>query len=94
MARNETITIPAGEWTELTAGDVSAIRVQSLNGNRILLMAGSASEPVAASGAIELNSREIISANYTLADLWPGLPDATRVWAYCVYSARVSVSHA
>ncbi|MBI1620030.1 hypothetical protein [Aquamicrobium zhengzhouense] len=94
MARNAIVTLEAGEWTELTSGDVTAIRVQSLTGAPVRLTAAGETAPEVFEGYIELNSREIISANYTLADLWPGEEGATRVWAWCSIGGKVSVSHA
>ena len=95
MPRNQTLRIPASTWTQLTDGDTAAIRIQSLNGNAIKIMATTADvAPTNDSGAIELNSREVIGANYTLAELWPGVVGAKRVWGWCKYSADISVSHA
>lgn len=95
MPRNQTVTINARQWTELTGGDATAIRVQSLTGNTVKILATSGTTPPTDDGgAIELADQDVIGANYTLADLWPGVAGARRVWGWCQYRANVSVSHA
>ena len=95
MPRNDIVTVLPKTWTQLTNSDVTAMRMQSLNGNAIRLMVtATAVAPATDLGHVELNNREIIAANYTLAELWPGVTGAKRVWAWCEYYAQVSVSHA
>lgn len=95
MPRNAIVILEPETWTEITDADVTALRVQSLNGNPIKLMAtAGAVTPADDAGHIELNSREIIGADYELVDLWPGVGGANRVWAWCQYHAKLSVSHA
>lgn len=95
MPRNATITLEPGSWTQITDAAVSALRVQSLTGHAVKLMATAGSTaPADDAGHIELNSREIVAANYTLDELWPGVEGANRVWAWCAHGARLSVSHA
>ena len=96
MPRNTTLALPIGTWTQLTNGDTTAIRVQIFSGGPVQLMAtAGATPPVSTDGAILLSSPTILPANYLLADLWPGVAGATRVYAFTGSGGTtVSVSHA
>ena len=95
MARNDTIILPQGVWTQLTNANASALRVQNLGGYTLQLQAtAGAVAPTSISGAVELRSGETLSADLTLAQLWPGVTGANRVYAISDVVAPVSVSHA
>lgn len=95
MARNAIVTLAAGGWTQLTSGNVSAIRAQNLSGYVVRLMAtADTTEPTDFEGVIDLLPNQILAADMTLDQIWPGVPSAARVWAYCGNGGSVSVSHA
>lgn len=93
MAQNTDIALTDGAWTQLTDADVSAIRVQNRSGYMVLLQATAAAvAPTSSNGCVEIESKEILAADITLAEIWPGVTGAARVWAWG--SGVVSVSHA
>jgi hypothetical protein len=95
MARNETITIPAATWTQLTNANAAAARVQNRSGYSVLLSATpNATAPTTTAGAVELLPGQILAADLTFAQLWPGVTAPVRLWAYCDLSATLSASHA
>lgn len=95
MPQNATVAVPAGTWTQLTNADVSALRVQNLNGYAIELKATvGATAPTNDAGAIVLAAWQAIAADLTLAQLFPGVSGANRVYAFSDAPALVSVSHA
>lgn len=95
MARNANVTLPAGEWTQLTNANASALRVQNRGALSILLKATAGeTAPTNDEGAVELLPIEILAADLTIAQLWPGVASATRVYAWSPIACTVSVSHA
>lgn len=101
MAQNTDLVMTEGEWTLLTNADVTNVRIQNLNhersGNVILLQATSdtsapADPPVGALGAVRLMPGSVFPPDVTVADMWPGVSGADRVWAWG--AGKVSVSHA
>lgn len=94
MPQNATVSVPAGAWTQLTNADVSAIRAQNLNGYPIKIMGTvGAVAPTTDAGAIVLAAGQAIAADLTLAQLFPGVTGANRVYAFSDAPALVSVSH-
>lgn len=94
MARNATVTLTAGAWTQLTAGDVTNITFQNLSGVDILLIGTvGATAPTNSSGAIRYGAEQG-ERNAAIADLFPGVSGATRLYAYCALTGSVMVSHA
>ena len=94
MAQNINVQCAPGVWTQLTAADVSAIRVQNLGADLITIMATTGtSAPSGTEGAITLDVRDILAANLDLADLFPGVTAGYRVWGHSGSGATVSVSH-
>lgn len=98
MAQNTNIVIAADTWTLLTNSDVSNITFQVLGQNFIYLKATvGAVAPTDTTGAIIYDFREG-EANASLADLFPGITGANRVYAYpgneSGGAAKVMVSHA
>ena len=95
MPQNTTVAVPARTWTQLTNADVSAIRVQNLNGYPIKIMGTvGAVAPTSDAGALVLAAGQAIAADLTLAQLFPGVSGANRVYAFSDAPALVSVSHA
>jgi hypothetical protein len=96
MPQNTTVTYPANTWTQITDASVTAIRVQNQSIFTVSLSAtSSAVAPTNLSGAIELAGGETLAADLTLAQLFPGVTGATRLWVYPVgHPAVLSISHA
>jgi hypothetical protein len=95
MARNDDITLPAGVWTQLTNANAAAVRVQNKTGYSILLKAtNGTTAPTTTVGALEILPFTVLDAGMPLADLWPGVAGANRLWAFSDIGATVSVSHA
>jgi hypothetical protein len=100
-ATNNMTSIPPREWTQLTTADATAVAVQNFNspngGAAVYLIAtAGAVVPTATPSALgckRLEGGQIIAADLTLAQLWPGI-SGTRLYAYCDQPAQVSVSHA
>lgn len=97
-ARNADVTLIAGQWTELTDGDVTAIRVTNRGTAEPLLQATTGSAPTNDSsgraGSIPLAPFATLAADLTLAQLWPGVAGADRVFAWTDRACTLSVSHA
>ena len=98
MARNETLTLASDQWMQLTNGDVTALRVENQGTRHVYLQAtaGGGTAPTSTSGALSLGPAGVVAADLTLAQLWPGVAGANRVWAYQAEGivVPVSVSHA
>lgn len=95
MPQNTNIALTAGVWGQLTNADVTALRVQNLNGYEIKIKATvGAVAPTDATGAITILPYGAIAADLTLAQLFPGVAGANRVYAFADIPAIVSVSHA
>lgn len=94
MARNSTVTVPAVTWTQLTAGDVTAITFQNL-GAATLKVKGTvgANAPSDDTGSISYTKFQG-ERNVLLSDLFPGVSGANRVYAYIADGGDVAVSHA
>lgn len=95
MARNADVSIPARTWTQLTNGNVTELRlqVQGRFGIRIKATAGEV-PPTNTGGSIEIRPGDGIAGDQTLAQLFPGVAGANRVYAYANGPTSVSVSHA
>ena len=95
MPQNATVAVSARTWTQLTNSDVSALRVQNLNGYPIEIMGTvGAVAPTSDAGALVLAAGQAIAADLTLAQLFPGVSGANRVYAFSDIATTVSVSHA
>lgn len=95
MAQNTDIAVPAATWTLLTDSDVTALRVQNYGQVAVFLKAtAGATPPSDTTGSISLPPDAVLAADLTLADVWPGVASATRVYAYCADAVTLSVSHA
>lgn len=95
MARNEIVALPQDTWTQLTNGDVTALTLQNLSGCSISVNATvGETAPGASDGGIEINPGNAVLQNLMLADLFPGVAGAKRVWALCPGQAgKAMVSH-
>lgn len=98
MPQNTTITLVPDAWTQLTNANVSAIRVQNLASPTsahvwIMATAGEVA-PTSLNGAIRLLPNQAIGADLILGNLFPGVTNPTRVYAYSADAVQVSVSHA
>ncbi len=94
-ARNETITLTAATWTQVTLSDVSAIRVSNLGTEAIWLMGtAGAVAPTSTSGALPLLPGQHLTADLLLNQVFPGVSGVTRVYVYSPNASNVSVSHA
>ena len=95
MARNDNVTIPALTWTQLTNANATAIRVQSVILSEMTLQAtNGVTAPTTQVGAIVLAGGAVLAADLTIAQLWPGVTGANRVWAFARTPSVASVSHA
>ncbi len=95
MPFHDKVALPQGQSTRITDTAVTAVRVQNNSSFDVLLQATVGVGPaVSFDGGITLGPGEILPSNYTLADLFPGVPGADHVSATCVLAVSVSVSHA
>lgn len=95
MPRNSDVLCPAGVWTQLTNGDVTALMVHNPSSLSVLLKAtAGTTAPVDTGGGIMLGPKETLTAATELAHLWPGVSGANRVWAYPGDPVSLGVSHA
>ena len=92
-ARNTTLTIPGSAWTEITDSDVTNITFQ-LGSQQMWISATSGATPTDRDGALLYGPRQG-EVNVALADLFPGVTGAVRVFAYSTYqTSEIMVSHA
>lgn len=94
VATNTTIETPSEQFIALTADGISAARVQNTGGNVMYIQASTGGEPASTAGAITLNPGGILPASLTLADLFPGVTGASRLYAFSLGAGKASVSHA
>ena len=95
MPQNATVSIPGATWTQITNSDVSALRVQVFGEVAVHLMAtAGAAAPASLAGSLRIPGGGIVAADLTLAQLFPGVSGANRVYAWCQTPASLSVSHA
>lgn len=96
MAQNITLTIPANTWTMITDASVTAVRVQNKSLFTVELSAtASIVAPSNSNGSLDLAGGETLAADLTLAQIFPGVAGASRLWVYSKdFSAVLSVSHA
>lgn len=87
-------------FVQLTTADVTALRVQNLSGGGVYLQATATSTPptndaAGKAGWWRLNAGATLAADFTLAQLFPGVTSAARVWVYSLIGGEtLSVSHA
>ena len=90
MARDALIAV-SNEWTQLTAGDVSAITFQNQGTDIVIRVAVGATAPADTDGLIY--PPKTGEANTLLAELAPGITGGNRVYARSPFGASVWVSH-
>jgi hypothetical protein len=94
MAFNGNITIPAKTWVLLTSNDITAFRIQAVGVFPIYIHAAVGEVvPASRDGAIVVSPNLVISADMTLANLFPHAAGANRVYGYCENLGVASVSH-
>lgn len=95
MARHDTFTVPVGIWTQLTDANATAVRVQNKSGGTLQMLAtNGAVAPADMKGSLDLEVGQTLAADLTLAQLWPGVAGANRLWGWAERVTLVSVSHA
>jgi len=89
-------TCSQGVWTLLTDSDVTELRVQNTDAVVVELQAtAGTTEPSSRGGALTLGAGGIVLPDTTLANLFPGVTGAARIWALPRGGvATLSVSHA
>ena len=94
MAQNTTINIPAATWTQITDGNVTAMTFQNISGNFVLVKGTvGATAPTDLAGSLRYNPGQG-ERNVLLADLFPGISGANRVYVFADSGAQVAVSNA
>lgn len=94
-ARNDNVTLAASAWTQITDGDVTAIRVQNIGTGTVWIKARVGAGALASlGGSICLDPMMTIGADTPLTELFPGVSGANRVYAWSEAGGIVSVSHA
>jgi hypothetical protein len=94
MAQNTTIAVAAATWTQLTDADIASITFQNIGSNHCMIKATTdGTAPTDFTGAIRYNPGQG-ERNVALSDLFPGLANRDRVWAYSTDATQVVVSHA
>lgn len=93
MARNDTVTLTASDWTQLTNADATAVTFAN-RGQYAVLIKGTAdaTQPTTAAGAITYGPG-MGEKNQLLTELFPNL-SAVRLWAYSKEAVDVSIHHA
>ena len=98
MARNDRVVCSAGTWTQLTNADATGdISVVLLSNAPVTLQAtATATAPTDEAGPVELLSRGDGWSEATIAEKFPGVTGAVRLWAKQIggVSAIVGISHA
>lgn len=94
MPKNETITCPSGEPTQITDSAVAAARVSGTK-DFYLCATSVGSAPSDIDGAIPMQGGTILAADLALGDLFPGIGASVYLWAWpTTGDVSVSVSHA
>lgn len=93
MAQHDTIDVAKDTWTQITNADVTAITFQNLSGGDLWVKGTtSASAPTDLTDAVVYAANEG-ELNVAMADLFPGLSGADRVYVYTQRGGWVFVSH-
>lgn len=96
-AQMETILLLADAWTEITNGDATAVRAQVLSGEVMFKATVGQVQPTNVKGALFYTAGNGFDASVTLANLFPGVSGANRLYARPSgpgVTSTVSVSHA
>lgn len=93
MAHNATVFIAADTWTLLTFSDVSNMTFQNISGADVYLMATSgAVAPLTLEGSLHYSYGQG-EHNAALSDLFPGVANSNRVYAWSSTAAKLTVSY-
>ena len=84
---------PPADWIELTEADVATVTFQNTGTKTAYIQATAGDAPTTTSGTltVEPGAGEVAVA---LADLFPGVASADRLWAYANAQTQMAVSHA
>jgi hypothetical protein len=94
MAQHTTVAVPAEVWTQLTNGDATAVTFQNRGGLDVYIAATTnTTAPTSLDTALVYGGGQG-ERGVDIADLFPGLAGADRLWAYSPAAARVFISHA
>lgn len=96
---NTTILCLPRQWTLLTVSDVDTLRAENQGEYAGDMQATPDTDPPAngdLGGTLKLHAGERLLPDYSVQELWPGVPDAKRVWLWNPSPSplSVSVSHA
>jgi hypothetical protein len=95
MPKRATPTIPAKAWTRVTDATVTALRLQPMGSDPVLVLTtADTTAPVSDAGAVLLGTGKAILSDRLLATLFPDLVAACHVWVWCSAETKVSVVHA
>ena len=94
MAQNTTVNIPAGTWTQITDGNVTALTFQNISGNFVLVKGTvGATAPTTLPGSLRYNPGQG-ERNVALTDLFPGISGVNRLYVFADSGAQMVVSNA
>lgn len=94
MPQHTTLTCAANDWTMITNSDVTDITFQNQGPYEILVKATTnTTKPTSSEGALRYKP-DLGECNRPLADMFPGLTGAVRIWVYPYAATPVFVSHA
>ncbi|MGH1417152.1 MAG: hypothetical protein ACRBB0_26950 [Pelagimonas sp.] len=93
MPRNATIPAVQNQWTELTDGDVSTqVMFQNKGGYSVHFQAtADANAPTSLGGAVEYQPGQ--GERDTLANVFPGVSGAVRLWVFAQVGGSVAIQH-
>lgn len=87
------VSVPANTWTQLTPTNVTALRVENESGYAVQLQATvGAVAPTSFDAVVTLHPFIPWAADLGIAQLFPGVAGANRIWAYCITPVVLSVS--
>lgn len=92
-AQTTVIRVPGGQWTEITANDVEYAMFQNQTQREMFLTATTGAAPAADADGIMYYPAQGERKAW-LADLFPGVTGAVRLWAYYEDGGEVFISHA
>lgn len=88
------LAAPTITWTELTQAETDYVTFQNVGYAPVFVKAtSSSSAPINSSGVLEFPPAAQ-AVSYDLADLFPGISGANRLWAYSWFDTSVAISHA
>ena len=93
MPRQTTIALSPGVWTQLTDANASVVVVVNTTYEQLWIMATvGAVAPTTLNGAYPYE--RLRGDRLVLADMFPGVSGANRLYGFCLGAGIVSVSHA